>query len=354
VTNKSVRNNTEQANPAVSKSSLNGLDALPLHVQQLLRSCPEEGKGVHSWIFRTAATLHKQGIDPEEIRTLLEQHSGRVDDREIDQAIENSDPERQTELSPRDSADRRHRYHLTRATRDYAEMLRLARIGPSLSQLEHMSGVPLGEQNRPNATQIVDRLFPGDPLLCCGASKHTFETKKKSEWGNALDRLEFIVPNPMSKKRGITQAGKSSAHCKDNTGPRRYLVVESDIVIPKSGSFGTTAEKEFFSAIEAGEFSIFDAAAALHWKLSSILSLDAVVHSGNKSVHGWFYCNGLTDDELVKFMGYAVRLGADPTTWNSMQFVRMPEGLRKPKQQAGFGAHAPIRQRIYFLNNNNV
>ena len=65
-----------------------------------------------------------------------------------------------------------------------------------------------------------------------------------------------------------------------------------------------------------------------------------VVHSGGKSLHGWFYCAGQPEEELRKFMRYAVSLGADPATWTRCQLVRLPGGLRDNGQ----------RQTVLFCN----
>jgi hypothetical protein len=101
----------------------------------------------------------------------------------------------------------------------------------------------------------------------------------------------------------------------DNTGPRRFLVVEQD-----SGSADDQA------------------GALLH--LASMAPLALAVHSGSKSIHGWFYCKGQTEERLRSFMRHAVEIGADPATWTRSQFVRMPDGTRQN------GA----RQVVYYFN----
>ena len=64
------------------------------------------------------------------------------------------------------------------------------------------------------------------------------------------------------------------------------------------------------------------------------------VHSGNKSLHGWFFCAAESESKLHHFMRYAVSLGADKATWTRSQFVRMPDGQRKNGKA----------QRIYYFN----
>ena len=52
------------------------------------------------------------------------------------------------------------------------------------------------------------------------------------------------------------------------------------------------------------------------------------VYSGNKSLHGWFFCQGEPEEKLNRFMRVAVNLGADTATWTKSQFVRMPDGTQ--------------------------
>ncbi len=147
-------------------------------------------------------------------------------------------------------------------------------------------------------------LFPGNPLLCCGWSKSRFATRPREMWRGQLTHLQLIVPSPMSALTGLTQDGKESSHTLNNTGDRKYLVVEFDQ--------GTTDQH----------------AARLLW-LADRAPLVLVVHSGGKSLHGWFRCRGASDTMLHKFMRLAVAIGADHATWTRSQFVRMPDGKRE-------------------------
>jgi hypothetical protein len=74
--------------------------------------------------------------------------------------------------------------------------------------------------------------------------------------------------------------------------------------------------------------------------LATRAPLALAVHSGSKSIHGWFYCQGRAEDRLRVFMRYAVALGADRATWTRSQFVRMPGGTRDNGNP----------QTIYFFN----
>jgi hypothetical protein len=53
-----------------------------------------------------------------------------------------------------------------------------------------------------------------------------------------------------------------------------------------------------------------------------------VLHSGNKSLHGWFSCQGADTETHHEFFKYAVSLGADRATWRLNQLVRLPDGQR--------------------------
>jgi hypothetical protein len=147
--------------------------------------------------------------------------------------------------------------------------------------------------------QIIDRLFPDAPLLCCGKSNSDFDTKPREDWRGQLSRLQFIVPSVMSAITGKTRDGRESKHTLDNTGPRRYLVCEFD-----SGDV--------------------DDHAALLIHLGGYAPLVCAVHSGGKSLHGWFYVQNQPENRVLKFFRYAVWVGADPVTWTRSQFVRMP------------------------------
>ena len=176
---------------------------------------------------------------------------------------------------------------------------------------------------------IIATLFPGNPWVCCGnpyrycgEKKLNSETRRLEDWLGDLDNKSLIVPSPMRKKYGLTQDGKKSERTLTNVGQRRFLVVEFD------------------------RHSIDDQS-AFHLHLSVLFPLVCVVHSGGKSLHGWYLVAGQPESKVRNFFEYAVRLGADPKTWNRVQFVRMPGGMRRD------GRDKPDKpQTIYYLNFN--
>src|SRR5262245_17952073 len=84
------------------------------------------------------------------------------------------------------------------------------------------------EDNKSHTEEIIDRLFPGNPLLCCGKSQSEFDTAPREHWRGELVRLQFIVPSPMSAVSGFTKDGRESKHTLSNTGLRRFLICEFD------------------------------------------------------------------------------------------------------------------------------
>ena len=209
----------------------------------------------------------------------------------------------------------------------------VAESGNGLVDLWEASPVRL-DSNKPRTDEVIDILFPGNPLLCCGWSRHHFDTRRRTRW-HKLHDLQFIVPNPMASRLGLTRRRKLSPHALSNTAStRRFLVIEFDF----DGS--SPAETRLLCRLRSERRDVRDLCAALLLHLAEMAPLALAVHSGGKSLHGWFYCEGRTDAQLEPFMRYAVSLGADRATWGRSQFCRMPDGMRDKV----------IRQSIFFFN----
>ena len=288
-------------------------DQFPPFLQRMLESPPHAGEGVHDWLFRVARQLHAH-LSAVEIVSLLEsrvENCGRpVPRSEIVSAVQNSLPcawqpgnrSQPTQAAPKwPSVNQEQR-------------AAIVRDGGGLVDLWEVSPIRF-EDNAAHTEALIDALFPGDPLLCCGKSNSEFDNRSREEWRGELSRLQLIVPSPMTARSGLTQDGKQSPHALSITGPRWFLVIEQDE--------GAIDEQ---------------VAVLLH--LASHAPLALAVHSGIKSIHGWFYCIGQPEEKLRSFMRYAVSLGADRATWTRSQFVRMPDGLRENGK----------RQTVYFFN----
>jgi len=173
------------------------------------------------------------------------------------------------------------------------------------------------DDNTPRTPEILGRLFGGDPWLCIGSNRDFF-TERLSKIVKP-EQFAQIVPSPMLDKYGMTADDRRSQHTLSGTGPRRFLVLEFD---------GIARDTQ--------------AAVLLH--LSERAPLTMVVDSGGKSLHGWIFVAGKTDEQLRPFFRMACGLGADPATWNRSQFVRMPDGRRDNGN----------RQSVLFFNERTI
>lgn len=298
---------------------------LPRFVRDMLAACPTAGAGVHNWLFRVARVLHPFYADKRELAALIASAAlgcGRVVPAgEIEKTVANSaacawTPGRKPTHVPASGL------RWPRRNEEQIEAVVAASDVTALVDLWEVS--PVRFDGEPMTEAIVDALFPGIPLLCCARKVNDhYGTGTREEWRGQLDEMQFIVPSPMTAVEGRTQEGKVSVRCLENTGPRRFLVIEFDR--------GAT-----------------DTHAAVLWHLARMAPLVLAVHSGGKSLHGWFACAGADEDTQRRFMRYAVSLGADPATWTRCQFVRMPDGLRRVS-----GAW-PVRQHVFHFNPANL
>lgn len=294
---------------------------LPDFLKLMLSSPPSAGAGVHNWLFCTARQLHAH-LPAGQIVALLESRvagCGRaVPLTEIVAAVQNSLP---CAWTPNTKAAKGKTSAPSLPKSKWPTVNQIARAdiirnGFDLAKLVGLSKVSV-ESNAPQTEAIIDQLFPDNLLLCCGEANYSFDTKPREEWRGQLSALALIVPSPMSAATGLTKSGKESKHTLNNTGARRFLICEFD-----SG----TADEH----------------AALLIHLATYAPLVCAVHSGGKSLHGWFYVHGQPDAKIEKFFRYAVSLGADPATWTRCQFVRMPDGIRDNGK----------RQSVHYINFN--
>ena len=282
---------------------------LPDWLRDLIGSPPKHGDGVHPWLFKVARQLHAHR-DFESIISLLTVASegcGRhVDDREIRDAVRDA-----AKVAWKPSGTTR--AVISRQAKKWPAcdpILRKSTIDSAgitgIADLWHASPVPCSRDST-DAEFFADHLFPGNPLLCVGMDAKKFRTASREEFRGRLSQMALIVPSPMTALTGPCKSdGKISAHTLANTGPRRFLVIESD-----EGSA--------------------DEQAAILWHLRRFAPLVLALSSGGKSLHGWFNCQGVSEDITLRFMRYAVSIGADPATWTRSQFVRIPEGWRAEK-----------------------
>lgn len=281
---------------------------LPDWALDIVLNPPPSGQGFHNWLYRAARACLKCGKDIDEVCWVLIEaaaHCGRlVPYGEIRSAL----------IAAKKSVDGTCALHgkIEKYSKqqkrswpklDDQKITEICSGKESLQTLVAKSPVRLDAAQR-HTEEILDVFFPGNPLLCLAKTLSQFHTLAREGWRGYSSDLQFIVPSPMAMPTGITKDGKVSHRCLDNTGERRFLVVEFD-----QGTLDEHASK------------------LLH--LSNRLPLALVVYSGGKSLHGWFYCFGRLEDHLRLFMEYAVSIGADSATWTPCQLVRLPDGLRQ-------------------------
>jgi hypothetical protein len=256
----------------------------------MIKPCPLSGEGVHSWVFHAACRAVEAGMSDdeavEEIETLMTRSPNPPS--EIQDALRSARGERTSRsvLWPQVNGEQ-----IEAIARDDVGVLDLWKSWRRLRSAESCT------------EEIIDRLFPGNPWLCVGQSNQSFSTRRREDWRGHLSAYSLIVPSPMSSQTGLTKGGRQSCHSLANTGPRRFLIIEAD----RGG---------------------LHQQAAVIWHLAKIAPLAAVVFSGGKSLHGWFFCQETSEEQLLKFMRYAVSLGADKRMWLHSQFCRMPDGRR--------------------------
>lgn len=322
---------------------------LPDWLTQKLATPPDAGAGIHAWLFSVARQLHVH-MPPEAIMAVLQAataNAGRpVPLREIRDAVQNSQavswqpPSKLSSAvnptgphSPRSRSARTERqdgssndgsragtsspdrwpradaYARRARVRETAEM----GVG-GLADLWERS-LWRGEMT---ADDWLDLLFPGAEWLCLAVDHPaTARSRAREKWSfGPAEECGLVVPSPMTGPSGKRQDGQRSHRCLDNTGPRRWLVIE-------------------FDKLEDGKTPMpIDEQAALHWHFRASAEaadwprLALVVHSGGKSLHGWYGLCG-EEERSRELMAYAVSLGADAATWNRCQLVRMPGGRRK-------------------------
>lgn len=253
----------------------NAVRSLPQFVRDLLSSPPRHGEGVHNYCFRLARVLHPYRTAMEIVETLraLLVDCGRtVPESEILDAVRNS---KACAWTPGTSTPRTARQPQWPSI-NVEQREAVIATGLGLVDLWEASPVRF-EDTEAHTEEIIDTLFPGNPLLCAGRTSYEFAVLERDKWRGKLAALQFVVPSPMSAKLGRKKNPKPgesewSEHTLDNTGARHFLVVEFDA--------GTSDDH---------------AATLLHLKQRGA-PLALAVHSGNKSLHGWFRCDGQPEE----------------------------------------------------------
>ena len=263
------------------------LTHLPRHVLDFFKEPIDEGNA-HTWPLRAAIRLKKY-MPREEVERIIPELFAKfayrpAKRRECEDAIARAYAE---EVTPRTPS-------IPWPSADPEAALRV------VEKVEPVFG--LRGQFEPG--EVLPTLFYEGERVCVGQDLMTAVHMTVDEVSAAAPGLQFIVPSPMAKPVGLTKAGKVSARCGDAVGARRHLIVEFDC--------GYSLEQQTRLLTYLGGFA----------------PLRLVVASGGKSVHGWYWVEGMEDREIMRFFARAVWLGADPKMWAPWQWCRMPGGRR--------------------------
>jgi hypothetical protein len=320
---------------------------IPDWLTQKLATPPAAGTGLHAWLFSCARQLHAHMSAAEIIATLTTATHGasrHVSEREIRDAVNNSKDIAWTPGGAKSEARAQTGDSQARGAGwpRFDQNSREIRIRESfMDGLACLGGLWDRSPTRPGkqtADDWIDVLFPGAEWLCLALDHPgTARSRKREAWLFCSSDHSLIVPSPMTGPGGNGLDGRRAHRCLDNTGPRRWLVIEFD-----SGTI--------------------DAQAALHWCLKRAADalqwppLGLIVHSAGKSLHGWYRVNN--EESARELMAYAISIGADPPTWTRCQMIRLPEG-RRDRPAAATQYHLPdgweipspeTRQRVYFYD----
>ncbi|MCH7225006.1 hypothetical protein MLD59_02605 [Verrucomicrobiaceae bacterium E54] len=259
---------------------------------------------MHDWLFSTACQLVRMGVTDDQIAKLLTEWTTHVNrciyDREVQDAVGNA----RRIVTGLDSERVGWKHRVQKPSwQEKLHALARAKRETGITSLDGL--IASSPSAPPEATDdFIDALFPAESLICAGSEVWNCKVSPREELRGCWDSLRHIVPSPMSAETGINLQGEVSSRCLDNTGPRRFLVLESD------------------------ELNFDDASAMLMW-IGRRLPLVAVVYSGNKSLHGWYYVEGRDEDEIDRLRSEHELLWLDPNTFTVCHPVRTPGVVRK-------------------------
>jgi Exodeoxyribonuclease X-like C-terminal len=273
--------------------------------------CPDPKGGVHFWIMSAGGWCKGHDIPRKKAADMIRENISRDPNpaNEIEAALEKIYSE--SAPAPEQLIVRKSKAPVV----DHARRREVVAQN-SLSLGDLIASSPLCLDSDPDAAEkVIDGIFPGNPLICVGKAPNLFATRPRETWRGHLSRMAFIVPNVMKARFGTAQDGHQSERCLDNTGPRRFVVIEQDSATP-------------------------DEQVAVLMDLAEFFPLAVVVFSGRHSLHGWFAVGERPEGRVQQFVDIACQLGADNATRCPCQLVRMPGGTRET------GEH----QRILYFN----
>ena len=191
------------------------------YVRKVLEGFPREGSGLHPWLYSAAASISLFFSSERDVETA------------IHQAVAGSLSESRQRSIPREIRDAaRNGRAVAKAPDWYLEAKgepveseatpALEEVGPRwprknynrlhelvegkpypLVEVAKHSPVPIMESRM--TEDVIDALFPGNPLLCVAKAANEHHTAPRSKWQGTLSGLPLMVPNAMSAVWGDTR-----------------------------------------------------------------------------------------------------------------------------------------------------
>jgi hypothetical protein len=162
---------------------------------------------------------------------------------------------------------------------------------PGILQLPSPVDVP--------ADKVLCGYFPEEGHIWIGSKFNWGETRKRSYWlenASQVKNWQYFVPSYLKPfKRRLRSSIRE----------RQWIVVEAD---------KWSLEQQYW----------------IHRRLSKYFQLGCLCWSGGKSLHGSYYCRGVSEEHVFKFYRLAVDLGVnDCAAYFPEQPVRFPGGWNK-------------------------
>lgn len=280
---------------AVSKPTIAKLAALSPWVRAKINKRPVKGEG-HRELFRDACAMTRAKFTEAEIEEVLrdryDNYYRPLQDREFSEAIRNAGLSRSGPATPQ----------LPKLSTEL--VARVIQKGATLETLIAKS--PVKDPHLIATGDVIDRFFPSSALICMGASPFKVTTEPRGFFKGRESQYPYVVPNPMTARFGKNKSGgDTSPRCLDNCGPWLNQVFEFD---------NGTLDEQAARLLDIWEKDV---------------PLRMVLHSGGRSLHGWFDVRNLSAEDLSKLRRYAAALGADRATFTACQLVRNPNATRE-------------------------
>lgn len=278
---------------------------LPLWLEEELAAPAEEGDR-NAQLIRIGPSLIRHGYTPDELLDIFHTMQPEIHEDEIDtlvrQAVKYADNDR--DLNKGEWVQRRRK--LAQLEMQFRDLLPevLADYAWPLSELTQTR--PSDWDDRAQRFNFLLRMFDPLDVVWIGAVHQSGQEKNAKRFRTVQSYLSDTKPIRGEFVTHCTFQPGTFSRCNDAVAVRRYMVVESDTL--QANQVGAVLN---YLAAEQG------------------LILRAVVHSGGKSVHGWFeWPSNATEDEVEEWGATLTGLSCDPATLKASQPVRLPGCVR--------------------------